>query len=308
MSDGYVVLAGIGYTNYKDAYNLASGGQVAESGSEVTLITSHGRDTPTAFKIFVPPGTKYFGVSVQTYSAPQEAKAVLKYGSPPSEFGDDYITDARYTLQRLVTGDEINCYSPANSGALSISTQQDDIVADVSSGGYIYIRYSGPQFISFQTRVTVDKDTYIAWYESADWDSQGNPVSEDVSFDDPSSTPSDTTQSDSSTAGSTLPAKLHITNKNTNVRVYTLPEKTVGTLFINVTNNSKTAVKIRIAVTTNNTPQLEDFIVFDQQLASLATFTKNGLVCSSKESIWVYNTNNDCTVRIEGMITDLTKV
>ena len=63
----YSPLIRTGYTDYKTHYAPTSD-YLARSSGEVTIVTSHGNIQAGKVKIFVPPGSKRFTVSFQTYA------------------------------------------------------------------------------------------------------------------------------------------------------------------------------------------------------------------------------------------------
>ena len=149
-----------------------------------TIRTSHDGLSQDKVKIFVPPGTMRWKVSMVTYRVDQDARAAARFGSTPvSTFGDilpgTAISDQRQSLRKLLAGEELKFYSPGNSGVLSIAGSESTDVTPSATGGYIYLNFlsvPGSQIYSFQTYLDVQSDCYSNWYANARWDASGNPL------------------------------------------------------------------------------------------------------------------------------------
>lgn len=245
------------------------------------------------YTIRFPAGARLWRVGITTYLSDEPAYAIASFYAPPDEAnGIPLGPDTRYTLQRLWGGETLTFDSPPRSGTLSISAPEstDTFVTSSSRTLYLQISFPSGKALKFTSQFSASSDY----------------VEEDVSTGVPSNNTS--TNTPTKTAAQTLPAKKHIQTPGKYIKCYVVPKKHVGTLFIGITNNLGGSCKFRLALGTTRTPKKADFIVFDQELAPYGSFFKNGLVCSPGEIIFVSTDSPTLTVRIEGMLTDLTKV
>ena len=174
----YLPLIGIKYTDYNSIYKPSS---LPIANGEVALTTAHSGDL-SKVKIFIPPGTTGFSVSVQNYFGSEEAKAAAKFMEIPISTKEDVKPnnyDTRQTLRRLFNKEELQFYSPGGSGALSIANYETTDTFKASTGGYIYLNFlslPGGKILRLQTRVTVEQSCYNNWYGKGKWDQNGNPL------------------------------------------------------------------------------------------------------------------------------------
>ena len=182
VSNVYLPLIGTKYTDYNSTYKPSS---LPVENGEVVLTTAHSGDL-SKVKIFIPPGTTGFSVSVQNYFGPEEAKAAAKFMEVPISNKDDIKPsnyDTRQTLRRLFNKEELQFYSPGGSGSLSIANSENTDTFKTTTGGYIYLNFlslPGGKILRLQTRVTVEQTCYNNWYSKGKWDQNGNPSEYDV--------------------------------------------------------------------------------------------------------------------------------
>ena len=81
-------------------------------------------------------------------------------------------------LENLLNGRQAYFYGASGSGLMSISYGGALITPIPTTGGYVYcnFQYPGGVLGASQWTVYVDVDVYTAWYESASWDNNGNPL------------------------------------------------------------------------------------------------------------------------------------
>ena len=178
----YSPLIRTGYTDYKTHYAPTSD-YLARSSGEVTIVTSHGNIQAGKVKIFVPPGSKRFTVSFQTYAIPEEARAAGRFGQVPVSSVTDVtaataVSDTRRTLSRLMAGEELRFYAPPSSGGLTIANSESTDTFKSTNGGYIYLNLlsvPGNQILNIQTRIVAEEACYLNWYANASWDYVNNP-------------------------------------------------------------------------------------------------------------------------------------
>lgn len=137
-------------------------------------------------KLFIPPGTRTFGMSWLDYLAPVEASAAASFLKVPVATASDVnadssVDDTTLSHYRVVClEEELYFYSPPNSQGLN--TFQSSVLLDVSevqTGGYLYINiFSSPgdKVRTMQFNWTIDETTLRDWYDQPSvWKSDGNP-------------------------------------------------------------------------------------------------------------------------------------
>lgn len=178
----YSPLVRTGYADYRTHYAPTSD-YLARSSGEVTIVTSHGNIQAGKVKVFVPPGSRRFTVSFQTYAIPEEARAVARFGQVPVSTITDVdaataVYDTRRTLSRLMDGEELRFYAPPSSGGLTIANSESTDTFQSTTGGYIYLNLlsiPGNQILNIQTRIIAEEVCYLNWHANASWDYANNP-------------------------------------------------------------------------------------------------------------------------------------
>lgn len=294
---GYVTLVGGSIDDYKSFYSPTD----INDGSTVTLRSSHGSDMLSMIRIYVPPGTKKVDIVCQLDGYAKASKAIAKWNGPVSGnfTSTSYVTDTTGTIGRLVSGEELNFYSAPGYGTLTISS--GTLSSALSSGGYIYIKLDVVSISSFTSTIVADYQTYLTWYNSVQWDSNNNPPIESTS------TTSGTTSSSTDDVPVGFPVRTTITQKNINIKIATFKENTINSTYISLTNTSTTDTKVKVMISSQQTPEDRDFVLFDQLIKANGTY-ETMYVTSGGESLWISHTGTNLTVNVSGVTSDLTNV
>lgn len=176
----YVPLVGRGTSNYRSTYEP---NKLSKGDSSTYTITSEHRGIPVApYKFFVPPGTKKMNIDFLVSLDNFPSKAAIKWNTiPVSTSSDCTIDDANIdiskTLQRLISGEEIQLYAEGTKGSLPISLGVTDL-SPIKIGGWNYLNvFTTPNEVINLLRITFEVDgiAYTSWYDNAIWDSNDNP-------------------------------------------------------------------------------------------------------------------------------------
>lgn len=171
----------------KDLKNLFAPGSdmLAEALGLVTLAGQCGDSNCLLWRIWIPPGTLCFQATMYVYWDELPAKVLMRWGQPPVG-GLDSVTpensaavDLGNVLALLLTGAEIPCYAPAKAGNIKLSDGRMESKVLTHTGDWLYIKalqMPGNKVYQLDARVTADADEYRAWYASATWDIEGNPL------------------------------------------------------------------------------------------------------------------------------------
>lgn len=183
MND-YLALVGRGTAGYRDVFAPGSP-MLAEDATVVYMAGFTGNTPRLQWRIWIPPGTRSLQATLYTYASPPEAKVLMRMHQPPVG-GLDAVTpenaaavDLTNVLALLLSGAEVPCYTPAGAGALKLSSGRMDSPVVTTDGGWLYIhalQVPGAQIFKLDAYLSADAAQYKAWYESAIWDDQGNPL------------------------------------------------------------------------------------------------------------------------------------
>ena len=155
-------------------------------GGRVSMYSVVGQSAWRKWRAWVPPGTCALQATMFTFANPEpNAKVLLRMGEPPVG-GPDSVTpengaavDLRNVLAAMVQGAEVPCYAPAGVGSVKLSEGAIDSPPVTTTGQWLYINaleVPGHQIFEIVVRITVDESQYEAWYGSAAWDDQDNPI------------------------------------------------------------------------------------------------------------------------------------
>jgi hypothetical protein len=80
--------------------------------------------------------------------------------------------------------------------------------------------------------------------------------------------------------------------------VYTVPTGYYTVLNISITNRNTTAVKVRVAVSSTGTPNVQEYIEYDTNVIGNGVFERTGIVLNAGLNVVVYSdtANVGCTV------------
>lgn len=147
----------------------------------------------TRFRVFVPPGTKRFLMISQTYYDMTTRQALaIKMDSPPTSTYDQALTsnfpiypNIGRSLEMMIGGQELRSYVGESGNAMPRVEGGSDYsvtpkyIYQTPRGAWMYVNHLkviGGIAMSIETRGCVDADVYRAWYNSAQWDADGNPI------------------------------------------------------------------------------------------------------------------------------------
>lgn len=194
-SSGYTSVVGptgqaTGFKSLHHPDSVPSGS--ASAAGYVILSYIAGAGSPERLKFFFPPGTAMFTANFLAYLSPMPAKGVMKFRSAPTTQAFQ-VTDAmayasdnsggpqggaydQTVLANILAGRETFFFGNGGAGLMSISYGGTMLPAS-TQGGYVYcnFQYPGGTLGATQWSVYVDRETYTDWYNSAIWDSSGNP-------------------------------------------------------------------------------------------------------------------------------------
>lgn len=169
-------------SDFKTLHAPGTSGALPDGSGNLIVSTTHGNVTATRVKVFVPPGSRYMGVSYQSYAVAEAAIAAARMLQPPTSTAQSIVptegVDYTRTLQRLVGGEELTFYAPPSSGGLGFAYPDTSTSFKAATGGYLYVNffgYPGGALISLQIQLYVDKTCYESWYANARFDANGMP-------------------------------------------------------------------------------------------------------------------------------------
>lgn len=180
----YLALVGRGTAGYKDLFSPGSS-MLVEDASSVFISGFTGETYRLQWKIWIPPGTRFLQCTLYTRASPPESKVLMRMHQPPTGNLADVTPEnaaavnLSTVLSRLLRGDEIPCYTPAEAGAVKLSDGRVDSEVVTTTGAWLYInalQVPGNQIYKLDAYLGVDKAMYQNWYENAIWDVLDNPV------------------------------------------------------------------------------------------------------------------------------------
>ena len=183
MSD-YLSLVGRGTAGFRDVFAPGSP-MLAEDADTVYMAGFHGSTSHLQWRIWIPPGTKCLQATLYTYASPPESKILMRMHQPPVgtvnavAAENAAAVDLGDVFTPLLQGVEVPCYTPSGAGAVKLSDGRMDSPVVTATGAWLYInalQTPGAQIFQLDARINVDKAQYMAWYETATWDDQGNPI------------------------------------------------------------------------------------------------------------------------------------
>ncbi len=267
----------IGYPEFRNKCQTVNGG---------FAFTIDGYSSNQEFKVYVPAGTKFFGVSGYMPQSVQYGVAV-KLGSPPAR--TEFLTEAEYQaaksgqnrfqdFQRLVNGEE-RIIVHDGGGAISLSGIAR-LATPFPTGQWMYFRVltANTSIAGLGAIYEVDLDQYRAGYNSLAFGANGDPLDNGSTPNVPTLTSislsrttwnaaTDTNNTSITVtpqpAGAVLPA---CTSSNANVltagaagQFVVNPAAVTSDTTVTVTCGSKTASLVLKAATTN-TPQIKNLV------------------------------------------------
>jgi hypothetical protein len=80
--------------------------------------------------------------------------------------------------------------------------------------------------------------------------------------------------------------------------VYTVPSNIYSVVNVSITNRNATAISIRLAMASNATPNIQEYIEYNTSIVANGVFERTGLVLNAGLNIVVYSdtANVNCTV------------
>jgi len=147
------------------------------------------------YRIYVPPGTKYFDMMTLTYwdQTTKQALAIKMNSAPQATYSEalnspnlpgDSMQMSRI-LENMFNGQEYRSYITEGGNALprisggTTYGGATPYLYQTPRGGWIYVnqvKLIGDVAMNLEIRLCVDPTTYKNWYNSAQWDSDGNPL------------------------------------------------------------------------------------------------------------------------------------
>ncbi len=154
------------------------------------------RDVPSVLvpkvKIYLPKGTHSLHVSIFAYYSPTVEQAVTyRFGQlPVLTYDEVYLpsnvfSDSHNILRNLFSGAEWAMRTGAGLNAIGSPSAGGSIQGvnqnfyKTTAGGWLYInilRAAGDRVMNIDTQVGIEQSDYEAWYNSATWDADGNPI------------------------------------------------------------------------------------------------------------------------------------
>ncbi len=146
------------------------------------------------YRVFIPPGTKSFDMTTMTYWDTTTKQAItLKLDSPPESTYEETLSHENFPrspnemrfLEYLFNGQEFRSYVgeqgnvlPRVSGGTNYSVTPQYLY-QTSRGGWLYfnqIKLVGDVVMNIEIQMCVDPTAYKNWYNSAQWDTDVNPL------------------------------------------------------------------------------------------------------------------------------------
>lgn len=190
-----------GFKNFKDVYkpqssmlmDMASSGASGEKCYRISTRHSAEKLTSNKLRVYLPPGTKTFYISVLTYyDLTTEQVASYRFNAPPISTidkagldGSFWAADTKRNLEYIVGGREYVGKVGAGGnimpsfGTITGNDYLNHYIYKTPQGGWLYmnfLRIIGGKAYHMETRACVDPVTYENWYRSAKWDQDGNPL------------------------------------------------------------------------------------------------------------------------------------
>lgn len=78
-----------------------------------------------------------------------------------------------------------------------------------------------------------------------------------------------------------------------NTVVYTVPNETFAVVTVSVTNRSSNAVKVRIAISDNSSPDNAEYLEFDTELLANGVLERSGIVIDAGKNVVVYSDSSN---------------
>lgn len=158
---------------------------LSEDGNTVSMSSVVGETRQLLWRVWIPPGTRSLQATMFAFASPPACKVLMRMHQPP--VGDlDSVSPANAAavnlsdvLTSLLQGNEVPCYAPPEAGAVKLSDGRIDSPVVTTTGGWLYIHVlqaPGDRIYELMVRVTADAALYRAWYSTAVWDDDGNPV------------------------------------------------------------------------------------------------------------------------------------
>ena len=87
----------------------------------------------------------------------------------------------------------------------------------------------------------------------------------------------------------------------TTTTIYTVPAGNISTFNINVLNTGTSATTVRVAVSSNATPTMSDYIEFDYSLAANGVLERTAVIATAGEVVVGYAGAANITIRVHGV-------
>jgi len=88
----------------------------------------------------------------------------------------------------------------------------------------------------------------------------------------------------------------------TNTTVYTVPSSTLAVVNINVVNRSTSATAdVRIALASDATPQVQEWIEFDAIVPARGVLERAGIAMNAGKRVVVHASTANCSVSVYGL-------
>lgn len=172
-------------------YKLAPGVECHVIHTDHNATTLRMAPASQKYRIFLPPGTMSFDITTYTYgdTTTRQAMAVRMDAAPVSSYEETLsqpiFPEGDRVLERLVNGEEFRSYVgeggnllPRFGGGTNYNGATPYVYRS-PRGGWLYmnqLKLIGDVAMRIETRTCVDPEIYRAWYNSAQWDSDGNPL------------------------------------------------------------------------------------------------------------------------------------
>ena len=92
----------------------------------------------------------------------------------------------------------------------------------------------------------------------------------------------------------------------TNTTVYTVPVGYYTVCNVSITNRNATAIKIRVAMATTSSPNVQDWLEYDTVIIPNGVFERTGLVMQAGLNIVVYSDTANVGCSVYGIETSTT--